>query len=193
MTQLRKIRTSDGRLVDPFNITPEDIIPGVFIHAISCINRFTGHASHPYSVGQHTLNLINHLNRKEHQRAAFVHEWGETWFNDLASPVKHAIPGYADAEHAALKVAVEVMGVSPEDMAYIDQFDKRLYANERNAFFPVIGEHGRGDDLKPLVDFGQFDFKEKHFTQTRAALTTAFVVLFPEWLGSLQLSGGIVR
>lgn len=179
--QNRKIRTSDGRLVDPFNITPEDIIPGVFIHAISCINRFTGHASHPYSVGQHTLNLVGHLHDPGHRRAAFVHEWGETWFNDLASPVKHSIPGYADAEHAALRVAVEVMGVDPSDMDFIDRLDKRLYANERDAFFPILDERGRGDDLLPLPDYGNFNFREQHFTATRAKLATLFVELFPEW------------
>lgn len=144
-----KIRTLDGRLVDPFNIQPEDIRPWVIIPALAKINRFTGQSAWPYSVAQHTYNLYTivpaHL-----RRAAITHDFAESWFNDLASPVKAALPDYKLAEQEAGKRVAEYYGISEATHAEFDEYDKRIYKDERNMLFPVIVELGMGDQYSPL-------------------------------------------
>lgn len=178
---MAKIRTSDGRLVDPLNVTSADVIPSVLIHAICLLNRFTGHTKHPYSVGQHTLNLVRYV--PQHlKRAALVHDWQEAWFNDMSSPLKAEMPDYKSAEHHAGSVVAYTMGVSQSELDEFDQYDKRLYLNERDALFDVIDERGMGDDRKYLEDpKGVLRFGERNWKYVRAALDGSFINLFPEF------------
>lgn len=149
--QMQKIRTGSGRLVDPFRLTMEDIEPYYIMRALCQINRFTGHGKWPYSVGQHTLILVDHV-PDGLKRAALVHDWQEALFNDLASPVKNhpEMGAYKRAEHVAGECIAVWQGVSLQSLAELDKYDKRLYADERDALFETIGELGRGDDLVPL-------------------------------------------
>ena len=172
------IRTSDGRLVDPFNPKPEDIIPKVFIHSISQINRYTGHVKHPYSVGQHTRNLVYTV-PKHLRRAALVHDWAEAWFNDVASPVKAECEDYKQAEHAAMVFIAEHMGVSKGELSELDPWDKSIYINERDAGFDYIRNLGMGDDRKGIPDMGPWYFAETYWQDIRFDLANEFNWLFP--------------
>lgn len=169
-----------GRLVDPFNPTIEDVIPHAFIHSISILNRFTGQSAYPYSVGQHTLNLIR-LSPMHLKRAALVHDWSEAWFNDLASPVKKEFPDYKYHEKKAEAFITGVMGVSHADLEEFDPFDKRIYCNERNAVFDRITERGMGDDLRGFTQARKEWFEETPWRTIRQNLWWQFQDLFPEW------------
>lgn len=144
-----KIRTSDGRLVDPFDIQEDDIRPWVIIPALAKINRFTGQSAWPYSVAQHTFNLYNavppHL-----RRAALIHDFAESWFNDLASPIKRECLSYKTAEHSASARILRYYHIDPERYDEFDEYDKRIYKDERTVLFPVIDELGMGDQYEPL-------------------------------------------
>lgn len=174
-----KIRTSDGFLVDPFNPTLNDIKPHVFIHAICCLNRFTGHASHPYSVGQHSLILAKHV-PGHIQRAAVVHDFGEAWFNDIASPVKAELPQYKKHEHAAMLFIAQSLGVGADELLELDYYDKQIYLNERNALFPVRHGIGPGDDRSGLP-IAEWHFYERNWRDVRSELIAMFAALFPEY------------
>ena len=185
-----KIRVADGTLVDPYNLTPHDIKLDVFAHSLSQINRFTGHAKFPFSVGKHTLNLCQAMRRMlrhtsgtlpwEIGQAALAHDMSEVFFNDLSSPVKRENPDYRDAEHRAGMFIMTQLGISREAIHAIDEFDKRIYKNERTALFPVIGELGMGDDLVPLRDewLPNNAFREDDWRCVRAALWYAYEVYF---------------
>lgn len=144
-----KIRTSDGRLVDPFDIQEDDIRPWVIVPALAKVNRFTGQSAWPYSVAQHTFNLYNavpaHL-----RRVALVHDFAESWFNDLASPIKRECGSYKLAEIKAMVAVFEYYGISEQIHDEFDEYDKRIYKDERNALFPIIEELGMGDQYEPL-------------------------------------------
>lgn len=171
------IRTSDGRLVDPFNPKPEDIVPKVFIHSISQINRYTGHVKHPYSVGQHTRNLV-YIVPRHLRRAALIHDWSEAWFNDLASPVKRECPEYREAEHNATHFIAEHMGVSMEELEEFDPWDKRIYINERDAGFDYrkdFDDEGRIG----ITNMGPWYFAETYWQDIRFDLANEFNWLFP--------------
>jgi uncharacterized protein len=64
-------------------------------HSLAQINRFTGHASRPYSVAEHSL-LVADLARIEGasaiaQLAALMHDAHESITGDVSSPVKWAL------------------------------------------------------------------------------------------------------
>ena len=175
-----KIRTYTGRLVDPFNPTLADIEPVSMLHSVCLINRFTGQSRWPYSVGQHTLNLYNYV-PEDLKPAALVHDLSESWFNDLASPVKKECPEYKDAEHHATWFIADQLGVSMVSMDQLDDYDKRMYKNERLALFPVVQELGMGDQYDPLPGIPECWFEETPWRTVRTKLTTAFNKTFPHW------------
>jgi hypothetical protein len=176
---MAKIRTSDGRLVDPLNIKTDDVIPEVLIHSICQLNRFTGHAKHPYSVGMHTLNLVRYV-PAHLRRAALVHDLQEAWFNDMASPLKAEMDDYKFYEKKAGDQVAEVMGVHRGELEELDYYDKAIYANERNALFPVIEERGMGDDRGELEDpDGKLRFDEVYWRDVKFNLLTWHRALFP--------------
>lgn len=177
---MSKIRTIDGRLVDPFNVTAADVHPSVHIHSICLINRFTGHTKHPYSVGQHTRNLVI-LVPKHLKRVAMIHDWQESWFNDLASPVKREFPEYVEAEERAKEVIGKFFGVDKDDYAEFDWWDKNIYVDERDALQVRDPEHpsGLGDD-RPGIGCGKFMFEETDWKLIRSQLSSMADQLWPD-------------
>lgn len=167
-------------MVDPFHVTGDDIQPYYVLKALTHINRFTGHGKWPYSVGQHTLILVDHV-PKYLKRAALIHDWQEVFFNDLASPVKHnpIMQEYRAAEHRAGLAIADYMGVSLEELEALDVYDKRLYADERDALFEFIIETGRGDDLIPL-EVHPLHFQERAWRDVFHDLSLRYQQLFPE-------------
>lgn len=176
---MAKIRIVTGDLIDPFDPKPEDIKPHAFIHSISLLNRFTGNSAWPYSVGMHTLALMDYV-PVHLKRAALVHDWSEAWFNDLASPVKFECHSYKTAEKRAGLFIADVMGVSPRELEELDIYDKRIYADERDAMFPDIKEMGMGDEYSPLGVKPAY-FQETPWRHTRSMLWVWFENAFPEW------------
>lgn len=122
------------RMVDILNLRPEDIQPINFIHALSCINRYTGHTPFPISVALHSDVMTNYV-PLELARAAYIHDWTEALFNDLASPLKAVLPGYKRHEKRAQAVIAERMGVSMDTLAELKEhgYDRAIRQDERIA------------------------------------------------------------
>ena len=74
------------------------LVPGtmpsidVIAHSLAQINRFTGHATRPYSVAEHSLLVCDivasHGLGAQAQRAALMHDAHEAITGDVASPIK---------------------------------------------------------------------------------------------------------
>ena len=143
------IRMFNGRMVDVFNLQPEDVVPINFIHSLCLINRFTGASPWPISVMQHSLKIEQYIKEEctpgynydhvedlplsdwyQFRRAGFIHDWSEALFNDLASPVKKEFPGYRQHEHRALKMIFDTIGVSYEYLERVNPIDKQIYRDE---------------------------------------------------------------
>lgn len=178
-----RIRTGSGRLVDPFNLSVNDIEPLSIMKALCQISRFTGHGKYPYTVGQHTT-ILTCIVPPHLRRAALVHDWAEAWFNDLASPIKHRpeMKFYRDAEHKAGLFVAECMNVTIGELQELDMYDKRIYVNEREALFPVVAERGRGDDLQPLF-INPNAFRERKHRDVYKDLVKLYKINFPEMVG----------
>lgn len=74
-------------------------------HALAQINRFTGHATRPYSVAEHSLLCADIAERMQCtpavQRAALLHDAHEAYTGDCSSPAKQVLgAAWADYEGA---------------------------------------------------------------------------------------------
>lgn len=147
------IRMYGGKLVDVLNVRPEDIEPRVFVHALSCIGRYTGHCKRPYSVAEHSIKLADWLEKSgahpDMIRAALIHDWSEALFNDLASPLKKNFASYQRYEKAAQKVIFKRMRVPWEAEVELKQFDTAIRVDEKAFFWdnPEMPEYDPASDI----------------------------------------------
>lgn len=124
-------------------------------HSLAQLNRFTGHAEFPWSVGAHTL-LVLYILRTRHinkiikaggypsfadvdlMLAGLLHDAGEHLFNDIAAPVKHDYNmfGFRTAEKKAeyeVFIANDIH-ISPDDIR-IKEADLMALSNEASVLF----------------------------------------------------------
>ena len=91
------IRTFTGKKFYPLNPRPQDICIEDIAHSLSQICRFTGHTKFPYWVGQHCCYAFD-LASKENKLEALGHDFSETYFSDVASPIKPLLKNYKEIE-----------------------------------------------------------------------------------------------
>jgi 5'-deoxynucleotidase YfbR-like HD superfamily hydrolase len=110
-------------------------------HALSLINRFTGHTSYitrGYSVAQHSVEVSRHL-RPEHAYAGLMHDAHEAFIGDISSPVKaalHALGGsvaFEELDQRAIKAVEKRWGLPSNGAvwAHVRQADAEALATER--------------------------------------------------------------
>ena len=186
----RKMRQLDGRLIDPFDLQAKDFNPKEYVHSLSLLNRFTGHSKYPYSVMQHTFNIIRHLidrgyGELETQvlRAAMLHDFAEVWSNDVSSPFKTECKDYK-AACKGIQTRIEcIANGEPFDgwvHEIVDEVDKSIYKAERDALQYVLPhEQGMGDD-RPDLDFSMCVFGEADWRAVRDTGFSMWNHLFKE-------------
>lgn len=172
----RRIRVYDGTLIDPFDPQPHHMRAENFIHQSSIVNRYAGGTKYPYSIGQHSYVLSLHV-PKRLRRAALIHDWAETWFQDMPSPIKQEFPDYKAAEHEAMLKIGNKFGVGRYEFEDLDPYDKAIYIDERNSMMTNHGDFSMGDDLIGL-DVNPRYFKETRWDMQKAITATQFRILF---------------
>lgn len=95
------IQTFTGRQVWPLDPRPEDFVIKDIAHALSQICRYTGHCRKFYSVGQHSIHVMELvlIHGKKMALTALLHDASEAYITDMARPVKHNFPEYLAVEH----------------------------------------------------------------------------------------------
>jgi hypothetical protein len=169
---MARIRIYSGILIDPFNPKPEDIIPEDIIHSLALINRFHGNTEYPYPVAQHSYVLAKNV-PKHLVRAAIVHDWSESWFNDLASPIKIECKAYKKAEKNACSFIMKHMGISKEEHIELDHYDKAIFLDERDALFNDVIGVGMGDKRSKLGIDPSY-FKEQSWRESKENLLNLY-------------------
>jgi hypothetical protein len=93
------IQTFSGRLVHVFRpeLESNEYVIEDIAHALANICRFTGHLRTFYSVAQHSV-LVSYLCPPELALAGLLHDASEAYCNDMASPLKSALPDYKNLE-----------------------------------------------------------------------------------------------
>lgn len=96
--------TVTGCRVDMAMVDPGEISILSIAHALALLNRFHGHTERPYSVAEHSLLVVEIMERElgEHAPAALLagllHDAHEAHVGDMAAPLKHAMRAVALAD-----------------------------------------------------------------------------------------------
>lgn len=128
------IRTFSGKLVDPINLTPDDICIEDIAHALSNQCRFSGHVRRFYSVAEHSVRVMKKC--KIDPLSALLHDASEAYLVDVPRPLKHhpKFGFYLQVETHATNVIAErfaLLGMYDKDAwDEIHVVDKRMLATE---------------------------------------------------------------
>ena len=142
------ILTAMGNEIDLACPAPTRIVLVDVSHALAQINSFTGHARRPYSVAEHSLLVLEIVQRLMHvdvhgQFAALMHDAHEAYVGDMATPTKRL----AGADWALLEGRMEralrsAWGLHNAAHLWRDQIktaDLIALATEREQLLPNVG------------------------------------------------------
>lgn len=130
------ILTYTGRHVDLLSPNPAEFNLVDIAHALSQINRFTGHTAYPYSVAQHSV-LCARLVPQEHQLEALFHDAHEAYTGDVTSPLKALLPDYQEIEarmECALRAALYLPATKSDIVKHADLV---MLATEKRDLMPL--------------------------------------------------------
>ena len=84
------IQTYTGIKFHPLDVHNEDIEIDDIAHALSLVNRFTGHTKAAYSVAEHSVRCswLMPFDRPDLALEALLHDASEAYIADLARPIK---------------------------------------------------------------------------------------------------------
>jgi len=157
--------TVDLRYMDSSTIDILDIAQG-----LSQINRFTGQASRPYSVAEHSLFVVQLLERRgvtspHVLMAALLHDAHEAYFGDMSTPLKQmldqATGGALRLEERRVQMAVlrhfHVLVPSSACGDLVRWADLTALSTERRALMPASPVVWPVTESHPPVDWMDFD------------------------------------
>jgi len=141
------IQTYTGRFINPYDPNPDDICIEDIAHALSLINRFTGHTTEPYSVAEHSIWMSLHATN-EARMAALLHDAAEAYLGDQARPIK--THEYRAAERYLLWKIFIRFGIktTPKIEHQVKELDNWALYLECKRFMPVIPE-----GIKPYANY----------------------------------------
>lgn len=109
------IQTFTGKKIDFLRVRPEDIDPRDIAHSLSLMCRFNGHVMYPYSIAQHSMEVLkrlpfnfNFFDFRDNRLWALLHDAAEAYLGDVTKPLKTLLadsrvvpgPSYSDLESA---------------------------------------------------------------------------------------------
>lgn len=140
------MQTFTGKLIDLANFGEEDVRLADIAHALSVINRFTGHSKVPYSVAQHSV-MVSRLTKPENALWGLLHDASEAYLGDVATPLKSLLPGYRELEEHVQRTIARVFGLAWPMPPDVKQADLRALMAEKRDLIP--GDHDWGIDIEP--------------------------------------------
>lgn len=107
-------------------------------HSLARIARFTGHASHRYSVASHSL-MVADLVPPAARAGALMHDAIESVLGDVSAPLKAILPEYRRIQDVWEEGMSKRWGV-PLRNVFISAADHLAYSIERRDLMPVTGD-----------------------------------------------------
>lgn len=142
------MQTFTGKLVDLANFTAGDVRLPDIAHALSCINRYTGHTVTPYSVAQHSV-MVSKLCEPQDELWGLLHDASEAYLGDVARPLKTLLPDYVELEHHVQQTIGKHFGLSWPIPLSVKVADNRALIAEKRALMSV--EHDWGIEADPVM------------------------------------------
>lgn len=144
------MNTISGILLDPVNVTADDICLYDIAHPLSYICRGTGQVKFFFSVAQHCLNCAYEARARGYSDrvvlAALLHDGSEAYMSDVIRPIKVHIDAFYEIESRFVSAIYEHFGLgdlSEDELAKVTEIDDDMLWNEAKALF------SRADDIEP--------------------------------------------
>lgn len=159
----------------------EDLKLGDIAHALSLINRFTGHTYRAYSVAEHSILCAQHVS-PEARLHALMHDAHEAYYGDISRPLKQLIgPRYSEMTDSLDDLIFERFGVK--------RFDEEIHLVDRRMLYTegsqLLHDARYGMDdwpvLKGLSPYRDVDFRKTELPP--AAIREMFITLFIHYGG----------
>jgi hypothetical protein len=151
------IETYSGKRFDLLDPKTDQVDLADIAHALARINRFTGHTSECYSVGEHSLHVLRLVEREYPDdnlllAHALLHDAAEAYVGDVSAPMKWAMresegdgrTWFDSIEIAVHETILAACGLPPPTYGQekiIKQADLTMLMTERAAFMPNTGQH----------------------------------------------------
>jgi len=117
------ITTYSGRVIDPFNPNPKDIVLSDIAQALSMQCRFCGHVGRFISVAQHCVLVSELCETPEGKKWGLLHDASEAYISDIPRPLKKNLPTFNDVEEYLFKAIAEKFKLEypmPEEVKFYD-------------------------------------------------------------------------
>jgi len=111
------LKTYTGRIFDFENISKDSIYIEDIFRSLPRLNRFVGHSSRTYSVGEHTfycLLMAEKLGYSTREKLlTFIHDFTEAYVSDCPAPLKKLLPAFEKIEGQVELAICEYLGIKP--------------------------------------------------------------------------------
>lgn len=154
------IQTYSGKAIDLLNPEIDSLDIQDISHALTNINRFNGNSIRPYSVAEHSLNVVKLLEHWEPTNYqlhwdGLHHDGPEAYICDLPSPIKRLCKDYQEIESKFEKIYSEKFKttfplpnlVIKADLIMLDYEKKHLFYHEYDWNLPYDYREELGTEL----------------------------------------------
>ena len=134
------INTFTGKRFDLLTSQPGDVCIEDIFHALSHINRFTGHTRRPYSVAEHSCRVFDIVEAYDYGpdalRWALMHDASEAYLGDVSAPLKSLLPAYRELEAAVTERINRHFGIDGPMPMIVKDADMQMLALEVEELLP---------------------------------------------------------
>jgi hypothetical protein len=135
------MQTHTGKLIDLREFSEADVRLPDISHALSMLNRFTGHTTQPYSVAQHSV-VVSKLVPQEDALWGLLHDASEAYLGDVARPLKAMLPEYVALEKRIQQVIARAFGLRWPAPPSVKAADNRALIWEKQFLLSVQHDWG---------------------------------------------------
>lgn len=140
-----EMRMWSGQLVDPLNITPEQVRFDDICFALANICRYGGHCHRHYSVAEHTIKLYETMLGDGCDNTlllyALLHDAAEAYVGDIPAPFKQHLRQFHKIERNVQKNIARAVGIDVDRFIYtieegvVNGYDIAEGGNERDTLW----------------------------------------------------------
>ncbi len=120
-------------------------------HALSHINRYTGHTRVPYNVADHALRC-SYIVPEEFALDALCHDNSEAFLGDVSSPLKQLLPDYKVIEHKVEVALAKHFGLQYPHPPCVKIADYTMLVTEKRDLLPYSEPWDAFNKYEPLKE-----------------------------------------
>lgn len=152
------MQTFTGKAIDLVNFNEDDVRLPDIAHALSLLNRFTGHTRFPYSVAQHSV-IVSKLVDQRYALWGLLHDASEAYIGDVSTPLKMILPNYRELEEQIQRTIITKFGLKWPMPHEVKEADLQALVAEKRDIVPGGHEWGISADAAPVTIVGM-DWQE---------------------------------